>query len=331
MSTTGSSQSAGSRGSSVVVKTGGDASARANTNVTGSGLSTRVEEPDRSQSAGRPIEGGYNPPQAQPEPYRDRGGNYRYDDREFRLDDHNIHRVLPRDRGYLSYDRPGGFYYDRPHYYGYRVNYLPPRYRRVTYWGVDYYLYDGIYYRLHGGTYYICRPPVGVMIARAIDRALLNVVTFSYFHNVHRTYNTVFDNYATIAEQNRIIAINNARIAQQNATYALNSNRALSAYEIANRLGLVQSYAYANSDYYYQDGVFYLFSGTGQYTVITPPAGALVTSLPEDYETIVLDGIEYYLVDNTVYRTTIFDCQPYLEVLGQMYGSLANKYVYYYR
>ena len=296
-----------------------DGSVRSNSNVSRTGLGSVNAANSPSRNTPR-------------ETYRDRGGNYRYSDGDFRMDDHgNLGRVHPRDRGFLSYDRPGYFYGDHPHYYGYRVNYLPPRYRRVTYWGVDYYLYDGIYYRYYGNTYYICRPPVGVMIARAIDRALLNAVTFSYFHNVHRTYNAVFDNYATIAEQNRIIALNNARIAQQNATYALNSNRALSAYEIANRLGLVQSYAYANSDYYYQDGVFYLFSGTGQYTVITPPAGALVTSLPEDYETIVLDGIEYYLVDNTVYRTTIFDCQPYLEVLGQMYGSLANKYVYYYR
>ena len=323
-SSTGGSTSSGSRNAEIVVKDAG--SARTNTNLTSAGLSTSVE-PSKSQASGRPLDGSYNSQKA--EPYRDRGGNYRYDDREFRIDDHNIHRVPPRDRGFMSYDRPGGFFYDRPHYYGYRVNYLPPRYRRVTYWGVDYYLYDGIYYRLHGGTYYICRPPAGILVTRAIDRALLNIVTFAYFHNVHRTYSTVFDNYARIAEQNRIIAENNALIARQNASYALNSNRALSAYEIANRLGLVQSYAYANSDYYYQDGVFYLFSTTGQYTVIIPPAGALVTSLPDDYEVIVLDGIEYYLVDNTVYRTTIFDCQPYLEVLGQMYGSLANKYSYY--
>ena len=325
-SSTGGTTSSGSRTANVVVKEN-TGSARANTNLTNSGLSTKVQEPEKA--SGRPLEGSYTSSQNKVEPYRDRGGNYRYDDREFRIDDHNIRRVPPRERDFMSYDRPGGFFYDKPHYYGYRVNYLPPRYRRVTYWGIDYYLYDGIYYRLHGSTYYVCRPPAGILVTRAIDRALLNLVSFAYFHNVHRTYSTVFDNAARIAEQNRIIAENNARIARQYSTYALNSNRALSAYEIANRLGLVQSYAYANSDYYYQDGVFYLFSASGQYTVIIPPAGALVTSLPEDYETIVLDGIEYYVVDNTVYRTTIFDCQPYLEVLGQMYGSMATKYTYY--
>ena len=126
-----------------------------------------------------------------------------------------------------------------------------------------------------------------------------------------------------------IIAQNNARIAAQNSYYALNSNRALTAYELANKLGLVQSYAYANSEYFYQDGIFYSISPSGNYTTIVPPAGALVTSLPDDYEVIVMDGIEYYMVDNTVYRTILYEGDPYLEVLGQMYGSLYNRYSAY--
>ena len=263
------------------------------------------------------------------ENYRDNGGNYRYTDSGFRMDDHyNVGRIPPRERTHLTYDRPGLFWGDTPHYYGYRVSYLPPRYRRATFWGIDYYIYDNIYYRLHGGVYYVCRPPFGIRVEHAIERAMLNAVRFSYYTNVYRTFNTTFANYATIAEQNRIIAQNNAIIAQQNASYALNGNRALSAYEIASKLGLVQSYAYANSDYFYQDGVFYIYQN-GNYTTIIPPAGALVTSLPDDYETIVMNGTEYYLVDNTVYRTMLFNSQPYLEVLGQMYGDLYNRYSIY--
>ena len=226
------------------------------------------------------------------ENYRDNGGNYRYTDSGFRMDDHyNVGRIPPRERTHLTYDRPGLFWGDTPHYYGYRVSYLPPRYRRATFWGIDYYIYNNIYYRLHGGVYYVCRPPFGIRVEHAIERAMLNAVRFSYYTNVYRTFNTTFANYATIAEQNRIIAQNNAIIAQQNASYALNGNRALSAYEIASKLGLVQSYAYANSDYFYQDGVFYIYQN-GNYTTIIPPAGALVTSLPDDYETIVMNGTE---------------------------------------
>ena len=94
-------------------------------------------------------------------------------------------------------------------------------------------------------------------------------------------------------------------------------------------LGLVQSYAAIGSEYFYQDGVFYTISASGVYSTIVPPAGALVTSLPDDYEVIVMNGIEYYMVDNTVYRTTLFEGMPYLEVLGQMYGSLYSQYNIY--
>ena len=107
---------------------------------------------------------------------------------------------------------------------------------------------------------------------------------------------------------------------------ALNSTRATDAYNLANRLGLVQSYASADEPYYYQDGVFYKMNSSGQYEVIVPPAGALVSELPDDYEIITLDGQNFYKVDNTVYTLTLVSGTPYLEVLGQMYGSLATKY-----
>ena len=246
-----------------------------------------------------------------------------------RVDDYNMHRVPPRERDFIPYGRPGGFYHDRPHYYGYRIDYLPPSFTRIRHWGIDYYLYNGVYYRPYGGGYVVCRPPIGTVIDRVVDAAIFHAVRFSYYCNSYYTYNTVFDNYRTIAEQNRIIAQNNARIAAQNSRYVLNANRAATAYELANRLGLVQSFAYANSPYYYQDGVFYIADSYGRYSVIVPPAGALVSSLPDDYEIIVMDGVEYYLVDNTVYRTTLFDGQPFLEVLGQMYGNLYNNYSYY--
>ena len=175
----------------------------------------------------------------------------------------------------------------------------------------------------------VCRPPFGTPLENAIDRAILRAIRFAYYYDTYRTYESVFDYYNVIARQNLIIAQQNARIIARNANYAINSNRALSAYELANKMGLVQSYAYANSEYFYQDGVFYTVSPSGVYTTIVPPAGALVTSLPDDYEIIVLNGIEYYMVDNTVYRTTLFDGIPYLEVLGQMYGSLYNQYDIY--
>jgi hypothetical protein len=143
-------------------------------------------------------------------------------------------------------------------------------------------------------------------------------VRFSYYNTVYNQYRQINENNRYIAEQNEMIARNNAMIAAQNAAAAMNQQQATSAYNLANELGLVQSYAAANSEYFYQDGVFYTKTLSGEYTVIVPPAGAVVDSLPEDYETITLNGNDYYKVDNTVYKVILNDGRPYFEVLGQL-------------
>ena len=149
----------------------------------------------------------------------------------------------------------------------------------------------------------------------------MSAINFSYYSTVARTYSQINENNAYIAEQNAIIAQNNATIAAQNAQIAASQQQAQQAYTLATQLGLVQSFAAAGSSYYYQDGVFYAMDASGQYKVIVPPAGALVETLPEDYDLVVLaDGNEYYKVDDTVYKVTISDGKPYFEVLGQLYN-----------
>ena len=241
----------------------------------------------------------------------------------------DVYRIPPRERDYLPYNRPGRFYGVDPHYYGYRVHHLPPRYRRYTYWGVDYYFYDGIYYRPWRNVYVVCRPPFGVTFEVSLLGATLRAVNFAYYCNSYRVYSAIDANNRIIDQQNLIIAQNNATIAAQNSAMALNTTHANTAYSLANSLGLVQSYAYANEPYYYQDGVFYRINAAGQYEVIVPPAGALVGELPDDYETITLGGQEFYKVDDTVYRLTLVNGVPQLEVLGQMYGNLARQYNLY--
>ena len=144
-------------------------------------------------------------------------------------------------------------------------------------------------------------------------------VNVAYFNTVARTYNQIDDNYATINQQNQIIAQNNAVIAQQNQAIAVNQQLAQQAYGLANQLGLVQSFADANVQYMYQDGVFYTQAANGEYVVIVPPAGALVEYIPEDFEAVTLDGKEYYKVDNTIYTVSIVDGKAYFEVIGQDY------------
>ena len=292
-----------------------------NDNVTRRGLGT-VGKNDQSK------DDRYDRPSDRDDRYTGRGGyNDRYYD-DCRMDGHNVHRVHPRERDFMPCDRIDHFWGHGPHYFGYRVRTLPPRYVRVRYYGVDYYRYGNVYYRPYGGYYVVCRPPFGVVIDGPVIDLGFHTVRFAFYTNVYRTYSG-FDSYSRyIDDQNRRIAQNNAILAQQNARIAMNLNAARSSYELANALGLVQSYAYANEEYYYSDGVFYTIKGNS-YQTIVPPAGALVDELPDDYDTIVFGGAEYYRVDDTVYRMVMVGGRPCLEVLGQMYGSLARQYSLY--
>ena len=239
---------------------------------------------------------------------------------------HNMERVPPRHRDPMPYGRAVRFWDGGRHHFGYRVSYLPARRTRVVYAGIPYYLLDGIYYRYYGGYYYVSRPPFGIVVDAILDNIIYTACNFAYYYDVANTYRTINENAQTIASQNATIAANNATIAKQNADIALNTERAAQSYKEADRLGLVQSYADAGVEYFYQDGVFFIKDKDGKYVTIVPPAGALVNELPDDYETITLDGEEYYKVDDTVYKLTIIDGSPYFEVLGQLTGTLAQKY-----
>ena len=232
------------------------------------------------------------------------------------------HRLHPRDRDFMHYSKPSYYWTAHNHCYGYRVRMLPSYAHRHVYHGLTYYCYNDIWYRPYGGYYVVCRPPFGTVLAASIisDMAWA-AINFSYYNTVAQTYSQINENYEYIAEQNAIIAQNNAIIAAQNEMIVAGQQQASEASALAIQLGLVQSYAAAGSTYYYQDGVFYTMDANGQYTVIVPPAGALVETLPEDYDIVVLaDGNEYYKVDDTIYRVTIVEGKPYFEVLGQLIG-----------
>ena len=68
----------------------------------------------------------------------------------------------------------------------------------------------------------------------------------------------------------------------------------------------------AGQDYYYQDGVFYILKN-GQYYVIEPPIGALVTEIPNDYDEVEIEGRTYYQVEDTLYKATVIDGALYFE------------------
>ncbi len=226
----------------------------------------------------------------------------------------------PRDRDFVHYTKPSYYWSSHNHCYGHRVRVLPVHARRHIYRGVTYYCYDNIWYRPYSGYYIVCRPPFGtVLAANIISDMVWSAVRLSYYNTVAETYSQINENNRYIAEQNAIIARNNATIAAQNVEVAKTRSNAQAASLLANELGLIQSYAAAGASCYYQDGVFYTADANGQYSVIIPPAGAQVESLPEDFDIVTLNGKEYYKVDDTIYKMTISEGKPYFEVLGQMY------------
>ena len=235
-------------------------------------------------------------------------------------------RVSPHFRDPMPFNRPARFWDHGPHYFGYPVHYLPGRYHLHRYWGRDYYLLDGLYYRRYLDYYYVCRPPFGVFFDPVLDDIAFAACNIAYYASVWNSFSTINENANTITAQNQTIAENNATIAQQNEAIALNSERAAAAQLAADKAGLVQSYADASTEYFYDDGVFFIKDSSGKYVTIVPPAGALVKELPEDYETITLEGEQYYKVDDTVFTTTVVNGTPYFEVLGQMTGELAEKF-----
>ncbi len=291
--TSGANRSSGQTATSTAV--------RSNSNVT---VSTKP------QNTGRPERN---------EAYTDRGGNYRYggaNNMNIRGDGRDVQRIPPMDRPPIPYSAPAIFSSKKPHYYGYTLATMPHGFVTKTYWGREYYSYNGIWYVREVNTYRVARPPFGTTVRWGWCKKGLTSVRFSYYNSVNRAYSAMTQNYAIIAEQNRIIAENNAIIAAQNARLALNSTNANLAYLLASQLGLVQSYASATTPYYYQDGVFYTGSGRNFRTIV-PPAGAIIASLPEDYILVTYGGDPFYRVENTLYRPFVVDGAPYFEVLGQ--------------
>ena len=246
--------------------------------------------------------------------------NYNRPDRpDFRPRPPRPPRVHPRDRDFMDYSRPKMHWSNHPHYYGYRIQTLPPRAIRHYYGGITYYVYDDIWYRPYNGYYIVSRPPFGLSLAaNIINDIAWTAVQLSYYNTIANTYNTISENNAYIAQQNAVIAQNNATLAAQNQAIAQSQEKAQIAYGLANELGLIQSYASASTSYFYQDGVFYTQGSDGQYYVIVPPAGAIVDRLPEDFDTVILNGNKYYRVDDTIYQMIIDEGKPYFEVLGQM-------------
>ncbi len=74
---------------------------------------------------------------------------------------------------------------------------------------------------------------------------------------------------------------------------------------------------WGSSQYYYGDGFYYQYDG-GQYTVVEPPVGAEIKSLPDDAKPIMINGEQYYEEKGVYY-------QPVKKDDGTMVYQVAGK------
>jgi len=180
------------------------------------------------------------------------------------------------------------------HYFGHRIHSLPRGYQTYRIGGLDYYYYDGIYYRPYRlGGFYVCRPPRGTIIASTLFNVALTAIAINTIRN-------------EVERAERAAAL--AQVYSTNSGYVLRNSDDYYVTNVANQV---------NQEYYYQDGVFYILQD-GQYYVIDAPIGALVTQIPADYDEVEIDGKTYYVVEETVYKTTVIDGALYFEVVTNL-------------
>lgn len=74
---------------------------------------------------------------------------------------------------------------------------------------------------------------------------------------------------------------------------------------------------WGDDEYYYSDGLFYEYIND-EYTVVEPPVGAEVASLPANAESIVINGIQYYEAAGVYYK-------PYTKDDGTLVYVVAGK------
>ncbi len=58
-------------------------------------------------------------------------------------------------------------------------------------------------------------------------------------------------------------------------------------------------FSLGDTRYYYYDGLYYSLAGS-DYVIVNPPAGAVVNTIPEDFNPVTINGVTYY-ADNGIY------------------------------
>lgn len=71
-----------------------------------------------------------------------------------------------------------------------------------------------------------------------------------------------------------------------------------------------------NVHYWYYYGTFYRWlDHVREYEVVVPPVGAIVESIPDGYEKLIIDGNTYYIVNGIQYQAIVYNGEIWYEVI----------------
>jgi hypothetical protein len=78
---------------------------------------------------------------------------------------------------------------------------------------------------------------------------------------------------------------------------------------------------FGDLQYFYSSGLYYEYENS-QYTVVEPPLGAEITSLPQDAQAISINGEQYYELNGVYYQPTTKDDGTVVYVIAGKDGQL---------
>jgi hypothetical protein len=78
--------------------------------------------------------------------------------------------------------------------------------------------------------------------------------------------------------------------------------------------------------YFYSDGLYYQYDNN-QYTVVEPPVGAEIATLPEKAQSIVINGQQYYELNGVYYQPVTKDDGTVVYMIAGKDGELNTNQV----
>ena len=148
--------------------------------------------------------------------------------------------------------------------FGLQVPVIPNNHYIARINGEKHYYHDGLYYKKLANNYVIVPPPIGAVVP-------------------------------AIPEEFKPVVINGETYHMHNGIYYLYTS---GGYQV-----VLPPVVINGVTYYVHDGTYYV-DNSGDYQVVPPPIGAVVATIPQDFQPVVINGETYYSHNGIYYLNT---------------------------